>query len=72
MSLRDELKTRLELQEMNELQKKYQNPIKSVYDFGQTVGTVAGNLSASMKDMQTANKIGYDNYAHRLGMCLNA
>ena len=72
MSLRDELKTRLELQEMDELQKKYQNPIKSVYDFGQTVGTVAGNLSASMKDMQTANKIGYDNYAHRLGMCLNA
>ncbi len=72
MSLRDELKTRFDLQEMNDLQKKYQNPIKSLYNLGQTAGTVAGNLFASMKDMQTANKIGYDNYAHRLGMCLNA
>lgn len=72
MSLRDELKTRFDLDELNQLKQKYCNPIRVVYDFGQTVGTVAGNLKAAKDEMDEVKKDGYDNYAHRLGMCLNA
>lgn len=72
MSLHDELKTRFDLDELKQLQQKYPNPIEAVYDFGQTMGTVAGNLKAAKDEMDKVKKDGYDNYAHRLGMCLNA
>lgn len=31
-----------------------------------------GTLMASKEEMDKVKKTGYDNYAHRLGMCLNA
>lgn len=36
------------------------------------IGEVAGTLHAAKKEMDAVKKDGYDNYAHRLGMCLNA
>lgn len=35
------------------------------------MGYALGNLKAAKDDMDAVNKDGYDNYAHRLGMCLN-
>ena len=35
------------------------------------IGEVAGNLKAAKEEMEKVKKDGYDNYAHRLGMCLN-
>ena len=36
------------------------------------MGDAFGTLYAAKKEMDDVNKEGYDNYAHRLGMCLNA
>ncbi len=41
-------------------------------NFIPTLGEVVGNLHAAKKEMDTVRKKGYDNYAHRLGMCLNS
>ena len=38
------------------------------YRMGQAIGT----LRAAQQEMKRVKKDGYDNYAHRLGMCLNA
>lgn len=35
------------------------------------IGEAAGNLRAAQQEMNEARQDGYDNYAHRLGMCLN-
>ena len=40
-------------------------------NFGYRIGDVAGTLAAAKEEMDTVRKNGYDNYAHRLGMCLN-
>lgn len=36
------------------------------------MGDALGTLHAAKKEMDEVKKDGYDNYAHRLGMCLNA
>lgn len=36
------------------------------------MGDALGTLYAAKKEMDEVKKDGYDNYAHRLGMCLNA
>ena len=38
-----------------------------VYRVGETFGT----LHAAKQEMDAVNAVGYDNYAHRLGMCIN-
>lgn len=38
-----------------------------VYRVGKTFGT----LHAAKQEMDAVNAVGYDNYAHRLGMCIN-
>ena len=35
------------------------------------IGEAAGNLRAAQQEMNEVRQDGYDNYAHRLGMCLN-
>lgn len=36
------------------------------------IGDAAGTLHAAKKDLNECNRINYDNYYHRLGMCMNA
>lgn len=43
----------------------------SEYNPGYEIGAVVGNLAAAYNDMHKVRRNGYDNYAHRLGMCLN-
>ena len=51
-----------------------QNIISEAFDSYPTVrmGDALGTLYAAKKEMDDVNEDGYDNYAHRLGMCLNA
>ena len=51
-----------------------QNIISEAFDSYPTVrmGDALGTLYAAKQEMDAVKKDGYDNYAHRLGMCLNA
>ena len=59
--------------EMNPKQQAYIKILKDAFSELPPVkaGEALGTLHASKKEMDAIKKDGYDNYAHRLGMCLN-